>query len=325
MMGIYNPDEDQDQSGFMAEDFTGFAGRILEPEGEIKALRKTLTFAASVIKDHIKYEAELLANDKFAMSNDNGNVWSADKPQWTQIGDAIKFGNKDAQTYDQYEIKTTIDDFRIQLDRAHDSLFYTATRLNDYTNEQQLDVITLTALYGEAMAMKLLQDEETITRLEVREKLMYLLYFGIGGKSNKCSTYLKHHLNGRVGSVKGNRDSSLNHFVTGHKVVKTCVFKLSFDHLPNLAEQAGIDFVTATGKQTNINDSGAKSEPAEIMYYSMMLVLDPDFSAEEIRTTKKRNVAKPSGVNSIGNKRKGQKRKLQNLLGLDKYANTCAF
>jgi hypothetical protein len=87
----------------------------------------------------------------------------------------------------------------------------------------------------------------------------------------------------------------------------------------------GIDFVTATGKQTNINDSGAKSEPAAIMYYYIMLVLDPDFSAEEIRTTKKRNVAKPSGVNSISNKGKGQKRKLQNLLGLDKYANTCAF
>jgi hypothetical protein len=175
------------------------------------------------------------------------------------------------------------------------------------------------------MATKLLQDEESITRPEVREKLMYLLYFGIGGKSNGCACHLKHHLNGRMGSTKGTRDSSLNHFVTGDKVVKTCVFKLWFDHLPNLAEQVGIDFVTASGKQTNINASTAKSEPAEIMYYYMILVLDPDFSAEEIRTTKKRNSARPTGVKSIAVLRAGQKRKLQKMLGLSKRANTCNF
>ena len=62
-----------------------------------------------------------------------------------------------------------------------DLLFYTATGLNDYTNEERLDVITLGALYGEAMATKLLQENESITRPEVREKLVYLLYFGVGG------------------------------------------------------------------------------------------------------------------------------------------------
>jgi hypothetical protein len=323
-MGIQYPDEED--AKFMAEfdaSCSGFSERIftpVEPEGEIKALRKTLTFAASVIKDQIKEEAALLANDKFLMSNDKGDVWSSEKPHWTQVGTAVKFGDKDPQMYDQYEIKTSIDDFRLQLDAAHDSLFYTATGLIDYTNEERLDVITLGALYGEAMATKLLQDEESITRPEVREKLMYLLYFGIGGKSNGCASHLKHHLNGRLGSTKGSRDSSLNHFVTGDKVVKTCVFKLWFDHLPNLAEQVGIDFVTATAKQTNINASAAKSEPAGLMYYYMILVLDPDFSAEEIRTTKKRNITKHARSGMAGGKRK-----LQKMAGLSQGANICNF
>jgi hypothetical protein len=113
--------------------------------------------------------------------------------------------------------------------------------------------------------------------------------------------------------------------VTGNKVVKTCVFKLSFDHVPGDAEQVGIDFVTATGKQTNINRSSAtKSEPAEIMYYYMMLVLDPDFSAEEIRTTKMANRVKHSGVDSSNTKRKEHKRKYQKMLGLVGQ-NVCAF
>jgi hypothetical protein len=143
---------------------------------------------------------------------------------------------------------------------------------------------------------------------------MYLLYFGIGGKSNHCASHLKHHLNGRIGSTKGSRDSSLNHFVTGDKVVKTCVFKLDFEHLPSLAEQVGINFVTATAKQTNTNASAAnKSEPAKIMYYYMMLVLDPGFSAEEIRTKKKRNSAKPTGMKSFSAVRAGDKRKLQKM------------
>ena len=81
-----------------------------------------------------------------------------------------------------------MDDFRLKLDDAHDSLFYTATGLNDFTNEAGLGVNTLGALYGEPMARKLLQEKESITRPEVREKLMYLLYFGIGGKSNGCAS-----------------------------------------------------------------------------------------------------------------------------------------
>jgi hypothetical protein len=142
---------------------------------------------------------------------------------------------------------------------------------------------------------------------------MYLLYFGVGGKSNACARHLKHHMNGRIGSTKGSRDASLNHFVTGDKVVKTCVFKLDFEHLPNLAEQVGIDFVTATAKQTNTNASVAKSEPVKIMYYYMLLVLDPDFSAEEIGTTKGRNLARPTGAKSISKVRAGEKRKFQKM------------
>jgi hypothetical protein len=63
----------------------------------------------------------------------------------------------------------------------------------------------------------------------------------------------------------------LNHFVTGDKVVQTCVFKLEFSHSPNQAEQMGIDFVTETKKQTNIKLSGAdKDALAERMYYYML-------------------------------------------------------
>ena len=114
----------------------------------------------------------------------------------------------------------------------------------------------------------------------------------------------------------------MNHFVTGDKVVQTCVFKLDFSHLPSQAEQMGIDFVTETKKQANIRDSSAHSDAlAERMYYYMILVLDPDFSAEEIRTTKKRNEARPTG-NRL---RAGEKRKLQQMQGLSKRANICNF
>jgi hypothetical protein len=68
------------------------------------------------------------------------------------------------------------------------------------------------------------------------------------------------------------------------------------------------------------------------MYYYMMLVLDPDFSAEEIRTTKKRNSARPTGVKSISRVRAGEKRKLQKMQrppsggsGVYQAGNTCNF
>ena len=59
-------------------------------------------------------------------------------------------------------------------------------------------------------------------------------------------------------------------------------------------------------------------------YYFMMLVLDPDFSAEEIRTTKMANRVKHSGVDSSNTKRKEHKRKYQKMLGLVGQ-NVCAF
>ena len=90
---------------------------------------------------------------------------------------------------------------------------------------------------------------------------------------------------------KEQRDSSLNHFVTGDKVVQTCVFKLDFSHLPSQAEQMGIDFVTETKKQTDAKQSGAgKAVFAKRMYYYMVLVLDPEFSAEETRTAKEYSI-----------------------------------
>ena len=116
----------------------------------------------------------------------------------------------------------------------------------------------------------------------------------------------------------------MNHFVTGDKVVRTCVFKLDFSHYPSKAEQMGIDFVTETKKQTNIRESSAHSDAlaAERMYYYMILVLDPDFSAKEIRTAKNLNV--PRG-NKISHTKIGEKRKLEQLLGLRKGGNTRNF
>jgi hypothetical protein len=322
-MGFQYPDEAD--AKYMAEvdaSCSGFSERLLvEPEVKIKALRKTLTWAAGVIKDQIKEKTEM-RNDKFLQSNDKGDVWSSEKPQWTQVGSAIRFGEQDPQSYAQFST-TSMDDFRLKLDDAHDSLFYTATGLNDFTNESRLDVNILGALYGEPMARKILQEKESITRPEVREMLMYLLYFGIGGKSNSCASHMKYHLNGR--KTKEQRDSSLNHFVTGDKVVRTCVFKLDFSHYPSKAEQMGIDFVTETKKQTNIRESSAHSDAlAERMYYYMILVLDPDFSAKEIRTAKNLNCSR--GNKNIASQRKsGGKRKLQQMQGLSKGAITRNF
>jgi hypothetical protein len=93
----------------------------------------------------------------------------------------------------------------------------------------------------------------------------------------------------------------------GDRAVQTCVFKLEFSHNPNEAEQVGIDFVTTTKKQTNIKLSGAdKDLVAKKMYYYMVLVLDPGFSAKEIRTAKTANLKR--GPKPCGPK-KGQKTK----------------
>jgi hypothetical protein len=77
---------------------------------------------------------------------------------------------------------------------------------------------------------------------------------------------------------------ALNHFVTKSKAVRTCIFEVGFSHNACKIEQAGIEFITATDKHTNVRRSnGDTKHNAEHMYYCMILVLDPDFSAEEIR------------------------------------------
>jgi hypothetical protein len=242
-----------------------------EPEVKIRALRKTLTWAAGVIKEQIKEKTEM-PKDKFLQSNDKGDVWSSDK-QWAQVGSAIQFGEEGPQSYDQYSI-TSMDDFRVKLIDAHDSLFYTATGLNVFTDEEHLGVKILGDLYGEPMASKILQEKDFTTRPEVREMLMYLLYFGIGGKPNSCAKYMRSHLNGRV--TPALRDPCLNHFVTGDKAVQTCVFKLEFSHNPSETEQVGIDFVTTTKKQTNIKLSSADKDEMGLTYF----VIYPHFGSD---------------------------------------------
>jgi hypothetical protein len=54
----------------------------------------------------------------------------------------------------------------------------------------------------------------------------------------------------------------------------------------------------------------------------MILVLDPDFSAKEIRTAKNNNVSRSNKNNHA---KIGQKRKLQQMQGLRKGGNTRNF
>jgi hypothetical protein len=159
----------------------------------------------------------------------------------------------------------------------------------------------------------------------VREEFMCLLYFGIGGKKNSCAKYKRVHLNGR--STPGVRDSSLNHFVTRDKVVQTCVFKLDFVHSPNQAEQVGIDFVSLvsnTQKQTNMKLSSAdKDGPVKLMYYYMILVLDPGFSAKEIGNAKAASTSINAKGAELGMKQK-QLGKTSNGLGMERNSRTHA-
>jgi hypothetical protein len=155
---------------------------------QTQSLRKSSSWAAALLKDQIKETTEMgnnKQNQHFAAANDKGDVWSIDE-QWGQIGDAIVFAEEEPQAYGKYEIKS-MDDFKVQLRNAHDTLFYQATGLNDFTDEHRLGVNILRELYGEPMATKVLQTAEGATgegnfttRPEVREMLMYLLYFGIG-------------------------------------------------------------------------------------------------------------------------------------------------
>ena len=71
------------------------------------------------------------------------------------------------------------------------------------------------------------------------------------------------------------------------------MFKLDFVHTKSEAEQLGIDFVTETQKQTNVRPSTAdKDGSVKLMYYYMVLVLGPEFSAKEIRDAKTTSASK---------------------------------
>jgi hypothetical protein len=177
------------------------------------------------------------------------------------------------------------------LSTAHDDLFYKATGLSDFGDKEELDYNAPEKLYGEEMARKVLDGEHFTTRPALRKQLMYLLYFGIGGVSlGKASQHTKAHLNGRKAGAGSTRDSALNHFVAKSKVVRTCIFEVAFSHNAAHIEQAGIEFVTTTDKHTHTNvrtSNQAYKHNVEHMYYYMILVLDPDFSAEEIRDAKR--------------------------------------
>jgi hypothetical protein len=66
------------------------------------------------------------------------------------------------------------------------------------------------------------------------------------------------------------------------------ILQVEFSHNSAVTEQVGIGFVSNTDKQTDVRSSGAEAKhKVDIMYYYMILVLDPDFSAREIRAAKR--------------------------------------
>ena len=160
--------------------------------------------------------------------------------------------------------------------------------MSDFGDKEELDQNDLEELYGEEMARKVLDGELFTTRPALRKQLMYLLYFGVGGGSlTGTSTHIKTHLNGRKAGAGSTRDVALNHFVAKPKVVRTCIFEVGFGHNAGKIEQAGIEFITGTDKHTNVRKSNGVKNHVEHMSYYMILVLDPDFSAEEIRNAKR--------------------------------------
>jgi hypothetical protein len=150
--------------------------------------------------------------------------------------------------------------------------------LSGYNDKDKLSMKVLAELHGDEMAIKILlqspggvgegvvRGNQFTTRPLVKDLLMYLLYFGIGGEKNCCAKYIIQHLSGRKAGTSSSADSCLNHFVTKAKVVTTCIFELNFPHKSNVAEQAGINFVTTTGMQTNVRQSGAVGKH-DFMYY----------------------------------------------------------
>jgi hypothetical protein len=112
----------------------------------------------------------MVDNGPFASTaNDFGDCWSADA-QWAQAakGAAIKFADEKPQMCERY-IATSMTDFDAALTKAHDELFYKATGSSDFTDEDMLDKNILEKLYGEAMASKILDEDQFTTRPAVRK------------------------------------------------------------------------------------------------------------------------------------------------------------
>jgi hypothetical protein len=155
-------------------------------------------------------------NGPFAKANDFGTEWSADAHWCTALsGRGLVFTGEKPQKCEMYIAKGQ-EELAAALTNAHDELFYKATGLSDFGDEERLDKKALEELYGEEMARKLLDGELFTTRPALREQMMYLLYFGIGGVSlHGASQNIKNHLNGRkTGAGAGSsRGSALNHFV----------------------------------------------------------------------------------------------------------------
>jgi hypothetical protein len=142
------------------------------------------------------------------------------RSQWAVAskGTAIKFADEPPQMCGSHTA-TSMTDFDAALTKAHDDFFYKATGLSDYKDEDKLFKYMLEQLYGEEMAIKtLLQspggagEEQLTTRPVVKDLLMHLLYFGIGGAKNSCAKYIRRRLNGSTTPTA--HGPSLNHFVT---------------------------------------------------------------------------------------------------------------
>jgi hypothetical protein len=105
-------------------------------------LRKVTSWAADYIKTQSNEKTEMAntrQNQQFAASNDKGDYCWSSYAQWGSTGTGIQFDKEKPQPYDQHTIES-MDDFRVQLRNAHDSLFHKATGLSHFTDDDMLGV-----------------------------------------------------------------------------------------------------------------------------------------------------------------------------------------
>jgi hypothetical protein len=140
---------------------------------------------------------------------------------------------------------------------------------------------------GDRGSRAYLEEGTPILRKHIMKALEYLLYFGIGGKTlSGAAKHMKSHLNGRASRFR--RDPAFNHMVSKDKFVRTTIFQVDGNHIPQEVEDAGIDIISETGMQTNLSASTANYPMVKKMFYYLIVVINPEFTAAQVRASKDR-------------------------------------